>query len=152
MRYQREKAIQYALKWALDRNPNYYNYDKIGGDCTNFVSQCLYAGISEMNYQRNGWYYRNANLKSPSWTGVEFLYQFLIQNKKEGPKGKEIGQSEIKEGDVIQLSFDGKIYGHTLIVTEIRQEKILVSAHTIDAKNRELSTYNFKKIRYIQIF
>lgn len=151
MNYQREKAVQYALKWALDRNPKYYNYDKIGGDCTNFVSQCLYAGIQEMNYQENGWYYKNANLKSPSWTGVEFLYQFLIQNRGPGPKGREVNKNEIKEGDVIQLSFDGNVYGHTLIVTKIEVDKILISAHTIDSKNRNLETYNFKNIRYIHI-
>ena len=151
MKYSREKAVQYALRWVLDRNPKYYNYDKIGGDCTNFVSQCLYAGIPEMNYQENGWYYKNANLKSPSWTGVEFLYQFLIQNRGLGPKGIEVNKDEIEEGDVIQLSFDGNIYGHTLIVTKIEGDKILISAHTIDSKNRDLETYNFKKIRYIHI-
>lgn len=30
MSYNRELAVNYALKWALDRNPLYYNYDKIG--------------------------------------------------------------------------------------------------------------------------
>ena len=60
MSYNRELAIQYALKWALDRNSKYYNYDKIGGDCTNFISQCLYAGAKEMNYRQNGWYYHDS--------------------------------------------------------------------------------------------
>ena len=36
-----EKELDYAQKWALSRNPAYYNFDDIGGDCTNFVSQCL---------------------------------------------------------------------------------------------------------------
>lgn len=44
MRYNREKAVEYARRWAYDRNPQYYNFDPIGGDCTNFVSQCLFAG------------------------------------------------------------------------------------------------------------
>ena len=57
-KYERKKAIQYAQKWALKRNPNYYNYDDIGGDCTNFVSQCIYAGSGVMNYTKTfGWYY-----------------------------------------------------------------------------------------------
>ena len=51
MRYNRKKAVEYALKWALDRNPRYLDYDDLGGDCTNFISQCLYAGIEEMNYR-----------------------------------------------------------------------------------------------------
>ena len=79
MRYNRNLAATYARKWALGRNPQYYNYDKLGGDCTNFISQCLFAGKMEMNYRGYGWYYRNANEKSPSWTGVEFLYDFYFK-------------------------------------------------------------------------
>ena len=34
----------------------------IGGDCTNFVSQSLYAGCGEMNFsQENGWYFISAD-------------------------------------------------------------------------------------------
>ena len=36
--------IEYARRWAFSTNPAYYNFENIGGDCTNFVSQCLYAG------------------------------------------------------------------------------------------------------------
>lgn len=50
--YNREKAKQYAKKWAYLRNPSYYDYDKIGGDCTNFVSQCIFAGAGHMNYRQ----------------------------------------------------------------------------------------------------
>ena len=38
MEYNRNAAIEYAKKWAYKRNPNYYNFDLNGGDCTNFVS------------------------------------------------------------------------------------------------------------------
>lgn len=76
--YNRDLAVQYAHTWAYDRNPKYYNYDKIGGDCTNFVSQCIYAGTGVMNYNSiNGWYYKNANNKSPSWKRVILGYQTL---------------------------------------------------------------------------
>ena len=105
-----------------------------------------------MNYRKNGWYYKDANVKSPSWTGVEFLYKFLINNKYEGPKGLLVSRNELELGDIIQLSFDGNIYGHTLIVTKIVGNKINVCAHTIDAKNRDLDTYTYKKIRYLKIY
>ena len=59
--YNREKALQYARKWAMDRNPRYYNFDAVGGDCTSFISQVIYAGSGIMNYSQNGWYYRNGN-------------------------------------------------------------------------------------------
>ena len=152
MKYNREKAVQYALKWALDRNPMYLNYDSFGGDCTNFVSQCLYVGIGEMNYRGYGWYYIDGNNKSPSWTGVKFLYDFLIINEYEGPKGRLISRDVVELGDVIQLSFSKGIYGHSLIVTSIANNEIRVCAHTINSKDRLLETYNYEEIRYIKIY
>lgn len=47
--YDRNSALTYAKKWALVRNPKYYNFDSVGGDCTSFVSQCLFAGSKKMN-------------------------------------------------------------------------------------------------------
>ena len=151
--YNRLDAIAYAKKWALRRNDKYFNFDSIGGDCTNYVSQCLYAGIGVMNYQKYGWYYNNGNDKAPAWTGVEHLYKFLINNKSDGPKGIDISISTLNIGDIIQLSFDGVIYGHTLIITELsdRVEEIKVCAHTIDSYNRKLGTYLYKKSRGIHI-
>ena len=31
-KYARNKAVEYAGKWAYSRNPKYYNFDLIGGD------------------------------------------------------------------------------------------------------------------------
>ena len=42
--YDRRAAVAYAHQWAYGRNPDFYDYEEIGGDCTNFASQCLYAG------------------------------------------------------------------------------------------------------------
>ena len=106
--YDRNKVIEYAKKWALSRNPKYYNFDNVGGDCTSFVSQCIFAGAKVMNYTKDvGWYYIDGNNKSPSWSGVDFLYKFLTNNKSVGPYGKEVKINEIKIGDIAQLSFDG---------------------------------------------
>ena len=53
--YDRGKAVAYAHKWAFGRNPAYYNFDKIGGDCTNFTSQCPpQRGRSDELYARHG--------------------------------------------------------------------------------------------------
>ncbi|MBR4879641.1 MAG: amidase domain-containing protein, partial [Clostridia bacterium] len=55
--YNRLAAVRYARKWALSRNPMYYNFDETGGDCTNFASQCIYAGAGVMNFgPLYGWY------------------------------------------------------------------------------------------------
>jgi hypothetical protein len=42
--YDRKKAVDYATIWSYYRNPHYYDFSTLGGDCTNFCSQCLYAG------------------------------------------------------------------------------------------------------------
>ena len=53
--YDRQTAVEYANYWAYRRNPRYYAFDEIGGDCTNFVSQCLYAGSGVMNFTTTVW-------------------------------------------------------------------------------------------------
>lgn len=153
-KYNRTNIYQYAKKWALSRNPRYYNYDYLGGDCTNFVSQCIYAGCGQMNYNSlNGWYYINANDKSPSWTGVEFLYDFLISNKGAGPKGEETSIDKLEIGDVIQLSFDGFRFSHGLIVVQNGNsiENTLIAAHTYDVFDKKVVDYSFEKYRCIHL-
>ena len=154
--YNRQKVLEYAQKWAYDRNPKYHNFDSVGGDCTSFVSQCIYAGAEVMNYaKQNGWYYINGNNKSPSWTGVEFLHNFLINNKEIGPFGKVVDINNIELGDIAQISFDGIKFAHSLVIIEIENiptlDNILIAAHTFDTLNKQISGYNFKKIRFIHI-
>ena len=93
MTYHRDLALRYAEKWAFGRNPKYYNFDNLGGDCTNFVSQCLYAGSGVMNYTPTfGWYYISLQKRTPSWTGVTYFYDFLISNKGAGPWASEVSR------------------------------------------------------------
>lgn len=153
-KYNRVNMYEYARKWALSRNPKYYNYEYIGGDCTNFVSQCIYAGCGEMNYNRlSGWYYINANNKSPSWTGVEFLYDFLISNQGAGPRGVESSIDRLEIGDIIQLSFDGRSFGHSLVVVGNGDdlESTFVAAHTFDVFGKKVAEYGFERIRCVHL-
>ena len=152
--YNREKVYEYAEKWAYGRNPKYYNFNPVGGDCTNFVSQCIYAGCRQMNYNiDNGWYYINGNNKSPSWTGVEFLYKFLLSNKGVGPKGNETTIENLQIGDVIQLSFNGTIFSHSVIVVQngTNTTNTLIATHTYDAFRKSVSEYSCEKYRCIHI-
>lgn len=154
--YNREKVIEYAKKWAYDRNPQYYDFDNVGGDCTSFASQCIYAGAKIMNYSKqNGWYYISGNNKSPSWSGVEFLYNFLTQNKSVGQYGYQVEQNKIELGDIAQLSFDGNKFSHSLVIVKIQDKtdlnQIFISSHTFDSFNKRISEYNFEKIRFIHI-
>jgi len=42
--YDSAAAVAYAEQWWNGRNPHYNDYNESGGDCANFVSQCLIAG------------------------------------------------------------------------------------------------------------
>ena len=108
-----------------------------------------------MNYSKqNGWYYIDGNRKSPSWTGVEFLYNFLITNKSVGPFGKISNINEIQNGDIAQLSFDGNTYSHSLIILDINQRnlnQIYIASHTYDSYYKPIAEYNYSKIRFVHI-
>ena len=156
MAYDREEAAAYARRWAFSFNPEFYNFSDIGGDCTNFASQCLLAGGLEMNFEHVfGWYYISVNNRTPSWTGVNELYNFLVSNQGRGPRGEVVDLAEIEIGDIIQLKFDtGPRFDHSPVVTSVGNhtpETILVAARTNDSKNRPLSTYNYIDIRPIHI-
>ncbi len=154
--YNRRAAVRYALNWAFARNPRFYDFNDIGGDCTNYVSQCLYAGCDVMNYSReNGWYYINSDNRSPSWTGVVFLRDFLLTNRGPAVYGEEVPLSDIKRADVIQLiNSEGRFY-HSLFVSAVLYpvvpENIFVCAHSDNARNRRLSTYNYTELFPIHI-
>lgn len=154
--YDREKAVSYAKKWALGRNPQYFDFSGIGGDCTNFASQCLYAGSGTMNHTPNlGWYYINLGRRSPSWTGVPFFYNFLTKNKGVGPFGHNCRPDELEIGDFVQISFNGKDFAHNPVITRIdgmpSPDTIYIATHTKDSMDRRLSTYAYKDLRYIHI-
>ena len=100
--YERESAVEYALQWAYSRNPMYYDFSGLGGDCTNFASQCIYAGSKQMNFTPVfGWYYISASNRTASWAGVEYLYNFLVGNVSLGPFGEEVGRAALQIGDIV---------------------------------------------------
>ncbi len=157
--YNRERAVNYAETWALRRNPLFLNFAGRGGDCTNFTSQCLLAGSCTMDFTPNfGWYYISAENRAPAWTSVAFFYDFLTeqpafssQNTGIGPFGREVRAREIELGDFIQLADEEGDYYHTLIITGFEPNDILVCAHTDDALNRRLSTYNYASLRFLHV-
>jgi len=155
--YDRHAAVQYAHRWAYGRNPIFYDYEHLGGDCTNFASQCIFAGCGIMNFTPTfGWYYIDANQKAPAWTGVPYLYNFLTRQAfSVGPVAVEGPLEDILPGDIVQLSFKGKEFQHCPVVVAVGTphtlENTLVAAHSYDANNRPLSTYEFRDIRFLHI-
>ena len=150
--YLRERAVAYAKKYAFGQNPIFGNFRGIGGNCTNFVSQCVYAGSCVMNYTPTfGWYYVSLDDRSPSWTGVEYFYDFMTANTDVGPFGAEASLDELETGDVIQLGNSQDGFYHTLLVVGFEGEDPLVAAQTDDAFARPLSTYSYDFSRFIKI-
>ncbi len=154
--YNRSAAAAYAKKWAFDRNPAYFDFSKLGGDCTNFISQCLYAGSRVQNYTPvYGWYYNSPEDRSPSWTGVEYLYNFLTTNQTRAVFAQDTTAADMQIGDVIQLGDENGHYYHSLLVTKIsgapREDTIFVTTHTFNAYMRRLSSYTYANARFLHI-
>ncbi|HIW74481.1 MAG TPA: amidase domain-containing protein [Firmicutes bacterium] len=156
--YDRAKAIAYAHRWAYGRNPAYYDFSALGGDCTNFISQCLRAGGAPMNYTPvTGWFYNSAASRAPAWTGVEQLYRFLTGNKGAGPYALPGAPGDIRPGDIVQLSFDAARFSHSLLVVEVNEgpspesPEILVATHSDDSDYRPLDSWVGVTRRFLHI-
>ncbi len=155
--YDRAAALRYAHYWAYRRNPAYYDYEHLGGDCTNYASQCLYAGVGIMNYTPTyGWYYIDANNKAPAWTGVPYFYDFITRSEvTPGPFGVETVLEQLVPADFVQLRLSSDVFGHTPIIVAMGNpptlENTLVAAHSYDVDYRPLATYHFQEIRFLHI-
>ncbi len=157
--YDRDRALAYARRYALSRNPLFYDFSDIGGNCTNFVSQCVLAGSCVMNYTKDfGWYYRSPDDRAAAWTGVDFFWQFMTgapafleENGGIGPFGREISRRELAVGDVIQLADRNKRYYHSVLVSGFDGSMPLVAAQSIDSLDRPLGSYTFSYARFLHI-
>lgn len=138
--YNRKKAVQYAHRWWNDYNPE---FKKIDVDCTNYVSQCLWAGGAPMKYSEDrakGWWYRFGSPPqwSFSWTVAHSLRWYLPTSSM-GLRGSEAASAkELEPGDVICYDFngDGKWEHNTIVVARNEQGEPLVNAHTSNSQNR----------------
>ena len=155
--YDRSKAVQYAHKWAYARNPVYLDFENMGGDCTNFASQCIFAGSGSMNYTPvYGWYYVSSYNRTASWTGVNYLYDFLVNNKGVGPFAEVVDVSKAEPGDIAQISFsDSQSFDHSPVIIKTgkppNREGIYIAAHTFDTDYYRLMNFEPAYIRCLHI-
>ena len=157
--YDRDRALEYAARYAFSRNPLFTDFAGIGGDCTNFVSQCVLAGSCVMNFTPTyGWYYRSSSDYAPAFTGVEFFWKFFVgdpefakANGGTGPFGREVAAEETLPGDVVQLSDRMGFYYHTLMISSILDGEIYVTGHTNDVYDRPLLSYSAEGFRFLHI-
>ncbi|WP_240666621.1 amidase domain-containing protein [Longirhabdus pacifica] len=139
--YDRQKAANYADQWWNKGNEQYIHFDV---DCTNYVSQCLYAGGAPIYYtgkRASGWWYKQYGKGASwsfSWTVSHSLYLYLTNNKQ-GLQGEVVSAPEMLDiGDVIFYDWNGNgRFEHSVIVTDKdAQHMPLVNAHTLDSKHR----------------
>lgn len=140
--YDRAKARRYAEKWWNGANPDYEHFEV---DCTNFVSQCLFAGGAPMNYtgkRESGWWYQGLKggreLWSYSWAVAHSL-QAQLASGKGGLRAEQTDSpGKLAVGDVICYDWDGDgRYQHNAIVTGFDAAGLpLVNAHTTDSRMR----------------
>jgi hypothetical protein len=136
--YDRESAVAYANAYWQHYNPQFKRFND---DCTNFISQCLYAGgmpIEDTGNRNTGWWYRGIGQRaiwSYSWAVAHALYHYLLNRK--GVK-RVSSAKELRLGDVICYDWEGDgRWNHNTIVTAFDENgEPLVNAHTRDSQYR----------------
>jgi hypothetical protein len=151
--YDRLAAVRYAETWWNSYNPA---FKKFNVDCTNFVSQCLYAGGIPMTGYPNrarGWWMKNNNW-SYSWA-VAHSFRWYLSGSHSGLYTIEVSSPEqLMLGDVICYDFqgDGRFDHSTIVVAKDKQGMPLVNAHTSNSRMRywsyEDSTAYTPNIKY----
>lgn len=135
--YNPSAAASYAIKYAYDYNTGYTSYKGRGGDCANFVSQCLY----------NGGIAKTSNWKPDSyqWINCGGLKSFLCST---------LGCTYISQPSASQISVGDVMYynngSHVCIVSAIENGVPKVCGHTTDTRNgsykQGYSTYGVIKL------
>lgn len=151
--YDRLQAVKYAERYWNEYNPNFKSFDV---DCTNYVSQCLYAGNAPMTGYPNrskGWWMRDSSW-SYSWT-VAHALRWYLPNAKSGLRAREVKDpGELQLGDVICYDFqgDGRFDHNTIVTAKDENGMPLVNAHTANSRMRywayEDSTAYTPNIKY----
>ncbi|WP_050740000.1 amidase domain-containing protein [Acetobacterium bakii] len=166
-------AVDYAMTWVdsvdVIRNEDEFGvYDGYGGNCNNYISQCLNAGGIPMDYLGDydtqwKWYGDTVNEdedaygRSPSWAGVEEFYTYASENTGYGLEavvGDNVYSGTV--GDILQYANNGE-WVHSVIITQVvkdDQENVLdylINSNTTDRINYPASAYGYAELRLIKI-
>ena len=164
--YDRQAAVEYAHAWVGDRNDQWADYSRYGGNCQNFVSQCLLAGGIPMDPYGTAlwkWYGETPNNlpgaagRSASWSAVDEFLTYVQQNQGYGLLATaDAPYYSGQPGDVIHLGI-GEDWRHTvLIVDTVEQDgetvDYLVDSNTADLRNFPASAYAYTNQMLIRIW
>jgi hypothetical protein len=156
--FNRATAASYALKYVTKYNPDWPSFVGKGGDCTNFVSQALFAGGWTMRTSGiNGnllWFCGKADhpsFRSHSWANAGELTKYLSLTDR----AKKCRMADLALGDVVQLK-DYDIVHHTMLVTgvlpnSIRQPVAFVTYHTNDVAQKPLTAIASQEMLFWKI-
>ncbi|WP_051585953.1 serine hydrolase [Caldanaerobius polysaccharolyticus] len=146
-RYDREKAVKYADMYNGGAyrteknhryNQKYPDYTALGGDCTNFVSQCLGDPEEGGGLPQDYTWFFNGKAGSKAWVQADSLASYLLYSGKGSliAKGNyeevEKHLSSLSIGDLIAYEEKNDIV-HFAIVTGLNSKSIpVVNSHTSD--------------------
>ena len=115
-------------------------------NCTNYVSQCVFAGGIPMDYtgrREAGWWYKgrqnNQEQWSYSWAVAHALQHHLSQSRAHGLRAEAVPRPDMLQlGDVICYDWDGNgRFQHNTIVTAFTPSGMpLVNANTVSSRHR----------------
>ncbi|QRG68549.1 amidase domain-containing protein [Brevibacillus choshinensis] len=154
--YNAENAVAYAERYWNSPNPAYPHFND---DCTNFISQCLYAGGIPMLFSKEkgkGWWIRTGKGSewSYSWSVAHALYLMLKSGASPMRAVTKTSPDQLVPGDIICYDFDGdgRFQHNTIVVAKDANDMPLVNAHTTDSSMRywayEDSTAYTPNMRY----
>jgi hypothetical protein len=147
------KSYSYTYRSYALKNTTYksmYFQDGYGGDCTNFVSQILYAGAPKMSpnwkYDKKGTSTTDDDTWTLSWSVVGNLGSFLTSNTGVGPYGSVVPVTTtggyLKSGDVILVSSNGgSSYFHAVAAYQFVNGTLTIVGHDTDRFNYSITNY-----------
>lgn len=141
--YRRDLVAAYADRWWNEGNPAYELFEV---NCTNYVSQCIFAGHAPMHYtgkRDSGWWYQGRGGGrenwSYSWAVANALQSLLASGRNSGMRGTMVESADqLQLGDVILYDWNGDYrYQHSTIVTAFDVDGMpLVNANTVASRHR----------------
>ena len=165
--YDRAAAVAYAHQWADGRNHLWPDYTRYGGNCQNYVSQCLLAGGIPMDLDGSAvwkWYgdtpdNRGAAFgRSGSWSSVNQFAQYAESNTGYGLAARiDAPYYEGEPGDILDLGFGGEWQHTVLIVGTVTDEAgntvdYLVDSNTVGQRSFPAGAYDYFQQMLIRIY
>lgn len=164
--YDRGSAVAYARRWVGVRNDDWPDYSRNGGNCQNFVSQCLLAGGIPMDVYSPGiwkWYSSTPNNlpvmagRSAAWSAVVSFVEYAQQNSGYGLAAvADAPYYTGGPGDIIHLGDDQR-WRHTVLITDVVEdgegniEDYLICSNTADLRDFPVSAYAYTRQMLIRV-